>query len=528
MSQKTKNISSVDKKLMKLMSNYITFFNSIDSEMYSQYISNSEAFNFLEKNIPFFECPDKEIEQTYYFRWWTYRKHIKKTEEGFVITEFLPKVPWAGKHNTISASAGHHIYEGRWLRDRKYLNDYATFWFKNGGTPCTYSLWIADAIHAYYLVSHSKNLADKLLDDLIRNYEHWEIGWNHTYRGEHYHIGRHNNGAFFQVDDRDAEEHSISGHGYRPTLNSYMYGDALAISKIAFLMNQKSLADMFAKKAADLKKTILNILWDRKNCFFQVLSEKTNRLADVRELLGYTPWYFNIPDNGYEKAWLQLMDKDGFYSPFGPTTAEQRHPEFCSEHEGQSIDCYWDGPSWPFETSKCLTAMANLLCNYDQNIITKEDYFTILKIYSKSHKLKSSGSETIPWIDENLNPFTGEWQTRKNRMEYFKAKGYSDPFKERGKDYNHSTYCDLIISGLVGLRPQGNDSFMLNPLLPKDKWDWFCLSNVPYHNHLITILWDRTGNKYNMGSGLRVFVDNIEVRFSKNLQLLHIPLTGQY
>ena len=61
---------------------------------------------FLSTNIPLFECPDKDFEQIYYFRWWTYRKHIKQTPDGFVITEFLPHVGWAGKHNTINCAAG--------------------------------------------------------------------------------------------------------------------------------------------------------------------------------------------------------------------------------------------------------------------------------------------------------------------------------------------------------------------------------------------------------------------------------------
>src|SRR5690606_41087738 len=54
-----------------------------------------------------------------YFRWWTYRKHLKRTPEGYIITEFLPEVPWSGKYNTINCPAGHHFYEGRWLQDRK-------------------------------------------------------------------------------------------------------------------------------------------------------------------------------------------------------------------------------------------------------------------------------------------------------------------------------------------------------------------------------------------------------------------------
>ena len=57
-----------------VISSYMKEFNAADVELYAQDISNAETFDFLNENIPFFECPDKELEKSYYFRWWTYRK----------------------------------------------------------------------------------------------------------------------------------------------------------------------------------------------------------------------------------------------------------------------------------------------------------------------------------------------------------------------------------------------------------------------------------------------------------------------
>ena len=127
---------------------YVDTFNRHDEELYVQHFNNAAAWDFLRDNIPRFECPDKELEEIYYFRWWTYRKHLKQTPDGFVITEFLPKVGWAKKHNTINCPAAHHFYEGRWLRDGRYLDDYAVFWFRKGGDRRMYSFWAADALHA--------------------------------------------------------------------------------------------------------------------------------------------------------------------------------------------------------------------------------------------------------------------------------------------------------------------------------------------------------------------------------------------
>ena len=79
--------------------------------------------------------------------------------------------------------------------------------------------------------------------------------------------------------------------------------------------------------------------------------------------------------------------------------------------------------------------------------------------------------------------------------------------QERSRYYNHSTFCDLIISGLVGLRPRADNTLEVNPLIPKDQWAWFCLDGVRYHGHNIAIVWDRDGSRYHAGKGLRVYID---------------------
>ena len=37
--------------------------------------------------------------------------------------------------------------------------------------------------------------------------------------------------------------------------------------------------------------------------------------------------------------------------------------------------------------------------------------------------------------------------------------------------YNHSSFCDLVITGLVGLRPRADDLLEMNPLIPAGTWD---------------------------------------------------------
>jgi len=496
-----------------VLSNYVEKFNAGDDELFETYIPNNQAFTFLAENIPRFECPDKQIEEIYYFRWWTFRNHIRQTPEGYIITEFLPDVPWAGKYNSISCAGMHHFNEGRWLRDSRYLRDYAYFWLRKGGSVRSYSFPVAYALYSQYLVSGNDSVVCELLPDLIANFEAWEK--------ERYDASR---GLFWQIDDRDGMEVSVCGSGYRATINSYMAAEAKAIAAIAQLSGNPA-ARNFAEKSAQIQANMLKTLWDKEAGFFKVLPRKEEAiLCDARELHGYTPWCFNLADDAeYSRAWQYLMNPSHFFAPFGPTTAEQSHTGFKISYEGH--ECQWNGPSWPYSTSVTLTGLANLLYTQKQNYILKEDYFKLFQIYTQSHRLTRDDGTVVPWIDENINPFTGDWISR-TRLKTWQNGTWSRSKGgvERGKDYNHSSYCDLIISGLIGIRPQEDGVLAVNPLIPDDEWDYFCLEDVMCHGKRITVMYDKTGSKYNKGKGLMIFVDGKQTATSQSLSLLKCKL----
>lgn len=95
-------------------------------------------YEWATANTPFFECSDTDITEAYYFRWYSYHNHIHyqtPSQPFSVVTEFYPKVSWASKYNTIPCAAGHHIHEGRWLRDENVMSEYLRFWFFGGGSP---------------------------------------------------------------------------------------------------------------------------------------------------------------------------------------------------------------------------------------------------------------------------------------------------------------------------------------------------------------------------------------------------------
>ena len=273
---------------------------------------------------------------------------------------------------------------------------------------------------------------------------------------------------------------------------------------------------------AKRKKVTLEKLWDDKEKFFKVRAYdgfRTGRdkpwpndtLFDIREQLGYIPWYFNLPYAGYEEAWKQLMNQFGFKAPAGLTTAEKRDLRFRrhwsvypSHGDG---GCQWNGPVWPYATTQTLVAMANLLNNYKQDYVDKNDYLEVLRTYAKRHQKNGR-----PWIGEAIDEKTGNWLVDDN---------------PRGKDYNHSAYCDLVISGLVGIRPSDDNIIEVNPLLPQGKWNYFCLDNVSYKGRKLTVLYDADGKKYGRGKGLQVIVDGQKAANSPKLERLTVKLPAK-
>jgi hypothetical protein len=470
---------------------YVEHFNTMEDENVTNFVSNANSWRWLSKEFPFFECPDREVEEMYYFRWWTFRKHLEQTPEGFVFTEFLTRPA------PVSSAVGHHLMEGRWLHDQEFLDDYVRYWLRNESNRQQlhhFSSWLPDALYQRYLAIDDKKFVVSQLAALTRDYQQWEQERQAP------------NGLFWQFDVRDAMEESISGSrtekNFRPTINSYMFGNARAIAQIARLAGKESIAAEFDAKAARLRQLVQEKLWNPDDSFFEVL-RPDGKFSNAREEIGFIPWYFNLPGNDrkFDAAWSQFADSQGFHAPYGITTAERRHPEFRSHGYGH---CEWDGAVWPFATSQTLGALANVLRDYKSSAVSQRDYFDAFLGYVHSQHVDGR-----PYIGEYLDETTGQW---------------IDGKAGRSRFYNHSTFADLVITGVVGLYPRADDVVEISPLLPPATWNWFCLDGVKYHGRTLTIIWDQDGTRYHRGHGLIVLADGKEFGRGNDLSELTAKL----
>jgi hypothetical protein len=463
---------------------------------------HNKDWTWYKKNIPFFESPDSAIDETYYYRWELMTAHLVygSPETGYASTEFIDRPWWSGKYGAISCAAGHQLYEFRWFKNKRFEEDYARYWFRTpGAQPRNYSTWIEDAIWQGYKVNLDKNFVLDLEKDLVKDYEGWEQEHWVESEGMFAWDGMHD-GMETNINSRQTKDWFAGASGYRPTLNSYMWANALAIKKIAALGRDTATANLYAQKANIIKSNFLKKNWDPKRLFFfhryqndeqggikaNTLTYQTGKYAGNphgREEIGFIPWYFNMPDAGFESAWQYAIDSNYFFAPYGPTTVEKGDPQFLIAKNC----CAWSGNAWPYATSQTLKAMANVIKYYKQDYVNKEDYFKQLKIFAITQRKNGE-----PYIAEADNPETGSWSGHD-------VIGHSE-------NYFHSSFIDEIITGLVGLDPKATDSIEVNPLIP-GSWDYFALDDISYHGHLVSIIWDRNGNRYHKGIGLMILSD---------------------
>lgn len=478
---------------------------------------------WYEDNIPLFESSDQRLDEIYYYRWSVFRAHQRDLgPRGYITTEFLDDVGWQRwPYASLNDATGFHIQEGRWLRDRRYAGDYIDFMYEGGGNDRHFAEAIADATWARYLVDGDQAAATRHLAAMKHIYALWD---------DHYDFDK----KLYWIEPLlDATEYTISsidasggkdgftgGHAFRPSINSYMYANAKAISRLAALTGDTAAAADYEARAQSLKTEVQKSLWSADFAHFIDRYRVNNAHVKYwdpirgRELVGYVPWTFGLPDDtpAFAQAWKHAVDPKELAAPFGLRTVEPSYEHYMRQYryEGTAPECQWNGPVWPFQTTQVLTGLANLLNDYKQEVVTRADYARLLAQYTALHY-----QDGKPDLEEDYDPATGK-----------PIVGLA-----RSHHYNHSGFVDLVIAGLVGLRPRADDMLEVNPLAPSDPADphflkYFRLQDVAYHGRLVTIAWDADGSRYGR-QGLVVSVDGQEVAAGPALGKLTVPLARE-
>eukprot|EP01052_Picozoa_sp_SAG31_P024137 SAG31_NODE_2033_length_6618_cov_3.628624_7_plen_893_part_00 len=250
--------------------------------------------------------------------------------------------------------------------------------------------------------------------------------------------------------------------------------------------------------------------------------------------------------------------------------------------------CSWSGPMWPFESAKAITAAISVLNDYPTvNTVDKDKLWHMMWQYTAMHtplwkitncsdgtyfnigKQCSSGAKSVPsccygghlplppnvkhtqpgwpscpapleytgcdmcdWVPTVpgvTNPLSGFWIGENGCADGGDpAKGLTGPSwvdgATEGYEYNHSTFIDLILSGLVGLRPSTDGRLTVNPLVPPGVLPWWTADGIALHGRIVSIRFDMHGSHYGEGKGLKVYVDGKLATSSPTMRALHVQL----
>jgi len=568
-------LKKVKEQAKEKLSQNIGEFNSYRRPRSDGFINKDNVGEFLHKNIPLFVSSEDKYTKVYNYRWWMMMKHLREhqdketKEKYYVFTEFFGHKGWASRSWAITCPAGHQFYDLRWMRDPKYLKSYAEYYmggpasklnqrvngnfltWKDRPESHHYSSWMIDGTEALLKVHPNKEWRDMMLPRMEHHQKVWDDLFTvknpkskthgmykilDLYDGMEFAISAvmsliESDGAFEEIKENNWKKYYLgwgacrnfaksegakkypkaSRGGYpnlylvRPSVNSYFYGNNLSLANLYAQKAKESsdkealkLSKKYKNSAAKIQQKTMSTLWNEEDQFFNTISAGDNEYgvkdyeARVRESVGFTPWYFNMvpkSERKFDKAWEMLDSNKGFKNAKGATTAERQSP-YYNEHAYA-----WNGRGWPLSNSILYKSFANYLKNYKTEVTAADK------------KLLYKNIEQITDL-HGKQPNIGEWYIPSN------GRGFGGC-----KDYFHSSYPDMIIEDLLGFTSSHENKFSINTLLPQEKWDYFYLGNLRYHNRDIDIIWkkDWDAEKGGNQSKLCVWVDGKLKATSKSL-----------
>eukprot|EP01051_Picozoa_sp_SAG22_P014392 SAG22_NODE_1741_length_3684_cov_1.522734_1_plen_540_part_00 len=218
------------------------------------------------ENVPFVDLSGAgseyaDVEAAFYYRWRLYHRHLFRTTDGWIVSEWLNSGP-GGSQVPIPCAAGHHLAEGRWIHNTTYLDDSLRWWF-NGNVsarfwqqrPRSYTSWLAWGAWQRHMVVGvlGTPFIVAMLPALLENLR----GWVREHRGDY----GGGTVCFWQADGFDGGEVSISGDGCRPPLNSVIFGEAVALQQVAALAGNSSVVPELTALREQARTAVLR-MWN--------------------------------------------------------------------------------------------------------------------------------------------------------------------------------------------------------------------------------------------------------------------------
>ncbi len=500
---------------------------------------------WFDANLAYFDCPDPWVRKMFYHRAYNLRKNMLDPRLGRLRWPTQSEGRWRSDWyaNVISYGAGHQVREARWLRDPKYWQGHVRTWAENerpdGVFPNfikpneigheQYTDWVGSTAWDGYLVHPDRAFLADVADKLAANVRGWQKAYDPDGDGllfvdSHWWTGMEWQPSFFadsgyRTDPRDVTQPVRRVDLDRVDLTAYNYGNAANVARIYRALGRDAEAGEFEALAARIAAAVSATMWDPSSRFFYSARRRDKTRVDVKEVIGVYPFYFGMlpAGKGYEAAWASIVDPEEFWTPWPVASASKKCPAYAQDGwhfpSSRGTVCMWNGPTWPHANSIVLSGMARTLrANRGGGAIalTSRHLWDLFLSFTKAQYRGQDLAD--PWTGEFYDGETAAWKTAE-------------------RDYNHSTWIDVLAADLIGIIPRADDVFEVDPLIPDGALASFVLDGQAYHGHDVTVVWDAPGGADLHGdgrSGLDVYLDGRLVASSPTLARLRVVMaTGR-
>ena len=396
---------------------------------------------------------------------------------GYSFTEFIDRPFWSGAYGAISCPAGHQLYEVALAARPRYRPRLRALLVPHAGRAAATLQHLARRCRLGRAsgASRRRTSSTTCCRTWSKNYEGWEkrhfvpevgLFWQtgHDDGMEYQHqqpadAGHRPRRARLSADAQRLPVGRCAGHRPRRRLA----GDADRCREVSRESSRRSKSTCKKSSGTASASSSSTCPSTTKSATATVkartLTYQTGQFAGSphgRELIGYVPWQFNLPDAGYEVG-VEVPDGPRlFLRRVRPDDRRAERPDVPAHQNAAAGGAASRGPTPPRRRSR---RWRTCLQNYEQNVVTKADYVKLLRTYAQH------ASQGRPAVHRRGAPI---------------------PTPARGRATTPTTTASitstpattiLIITGLVGLRPRDDDMIEVQPLAPDD-WDYFALDDV--------------------------------------------------
>ncbi len=485
-------------------------------------------------NVPAFTCSDKALEKMYYYRWYVLKKCSLNPRQYAPNHPYPDRVMYegvAGRWFTkvIGLPLPLQIMEARWLNDKTIAAGQARVALTKDDF-FDYLNWTPFAIWQLHLVAPSETLIQAALpkmkkfvameaakdedgDALPTTWGSWITGMEYQPSFHYFTSPRwdHTKGDEFVTDDQLTKDPAI----YKRFLSvervdeaTYYFLNNLAIGKAAALTGDAPTAGEYMARAEKIRRAVKAKMWDEKTEFFYDLHPTTDEKAiEAKQADGFFPFLFGLLA-GKDQAGVfnHLLNPKEFWTAYPVPSVSQDSPAFdagglwkvgpaASPEKPYRYVCNWNGPTWVFSNALVLDALGSAAQLTNDERLSAA-FLELLKRHTKMQFRHADWS--VPCVVEHYNSQTGE------------------PLRWLA-DYFHSSYNDLLIRFLIGLRPREDELIEIAPLVRPPLR--FSIQEVRYRQHKISISFHRV---------MSISVDGKEIFHRPKVEkIIYNPQTGR-